>query len=308
MNIMQTKWILLLAAAVSAVSFSGCTAMSRASLDYIGAPVNVYETGYSFASEAHRNDTSRGMFNGAFTYADYTVDSKIAGERQDDEVSMYIITAPKQNKVNWSKLPEHIYAPIHCTRFDNSDSGLSSDDFVKQIYNNPRAVELDKAFSAVHKISSAVVEKKCEMIVDAINDTIPTYFQFDKPAYEDLYMNRMWSPIATTIATFRYASSYSDKRRNKMRKQLGPFLDNPPFVEELRGTNQETNVVLIRKHPIMLKWLPFTYVDTRPKAYMTHYRCSPEAIAEARKAELDSNKPLRDEYERLVKKYDLNPI
>lgn len=206
------------------------------------------------------------------------------------------------------KLPEHIYAPIHYTRFDNSDSGLASEDFVKQIYDNPRAIELDKAFTALHQINVAVVEKKCEMVVDAINDTIPTYFQFDKPEYEDLYMNRMWYPIATTIATFKYASSYSDKIRNKMRKKLEPFLDNPPFVEELRGTDQETNIVLIREHPIMLKCLPFTYVDTRPTAYMSHYRCLPEVIAEARKAQLDRDKTLREEYDRLVKKYELNSI
>ncbi len=84
----------------------------------------------------------------AWTYADYALDSKVAGARQVEEQSLLLTTVPAYLVKAWQPLPEGQYYPVHLTRLDSGQSGLDSDAYEHEVWEHPRVVELDMAFAA----------------------------------------------------------------------------------------------------------------------------------------------------------------
>lgn len=122
-----------------------------------------------------KNDQLRGYDYWAFTYADAGLDAKIAGERQGDEVSLYLTTAPEWiTSSEWFETrPSNVYPTIHITRFYSSSCCLNTDDFKEQIFYQPRTGELDHGFFAVHGVDRKYVWDHYKLILRVVNDTLP---------------------------------------------------------------------------------------------------------------------------------------
>lgn len=279
----------ILVTVASTTLLSGCSLTSRhesaiQDREEAGRPVPFY---YAFLSGigtynglAYSEGDKIRYWIGGYTYADYDLDSKLAGERQGDEKSFYITAAPLAVKQLAEKhLPEHEYATVTLEKFE-SPAEIKPSVFYEQVYNSSRAVELDRGFNALHKISDGYVMKNCKLIVDGMNDALPSIFTFDTPEHEDLYMNRMWSPIATQLAAFRYASS---KDLSKVdRSYMGTDFK---FVEEFRNDKEAPNVVILRRHETTQTFggfLPNSLTPDYRRFFMSHYYCTPDQVKQAR--------------------------
>ncbi len=277
-------WGLSAAGFAVALVLTGCAAPFQSLNDLAGIGNPIYDSGFSF-SASYAEDTGRRLRGavGAFSYPDFALDRLLAGKRQGDEISMLTVASPKKYQQNWPRLlPDGHYPPMHIMVLDSSNSGLGTAEFKRQYYESKRAIELDEGFAALHGLDVAVVREKCRMITDVNNDTLPTFYYFPDPKHEELYMQRLWSGLASTLASFRYAKSKEGTSLEKLRQDVG---FDSPFVEELRGTDNEPNEALVWKHYTVLRWLPSSpYLDLRPTAWFTHYRCEPEALYEARQS------------------------
>lgn len=297
-----------LCTALTALLFAGCSAAPFQQFhDSLLSSVPVYRTSYSFAASAleEKNDQLRNYYSASFTYADAEIDAKIAGERQGDEVSLYLTTAPLGiTQTEWyQSRPAGVYPPIHIASFDSSASGLSSNAFKQKIFYNPRTEELDHGFFAAHGVARRYVMSHCKLIVSYINDVLPLPFAFDTKAHEDLYMQRAWGPAVTLIASFKYGNT--DKReRGYSRGKLPNEFFEVPYVEDLRGTEREPNVLVIFPHykDLYGSVLPGAFAP-KMDTWIRHYRCSPEQIKEARREFLEDNEQARAEYQRLIEKH-----
>lgn len=278
-----------------AFMFTGCASWQEQETEYMqdranaGLPVPLYRNLFNdigtYNSLEHAKGDRLRHWEGAYTLADFELDSLIAGERQGDEQSMYLTTAPQKIKDlrKLAKLADNEYSPMIIEKFE-SPAGVKPEDFQREVYNNPRAVELDHNFNAMHKVSRVFVKNECKLIVDGMNDSLHGIFYFKDPKHDDLYMKRMWSVIPSQIAAFTYATTKDYSKADRTY-----FATDYPFIEELKGTEDEPNIILFEPHyskQVAHGWVPNQLIPHYRKFYVSFYQCTPEQIFEARQIQL----------------------
>lgn len=183
---MKSKLCLTVASLITALCLTGCSNNSQsASADENTAEPNIPKptglplyTGYwndfdSLSKVKQKYGDELRYWGGAYTLADDKIDALIAGERRGDEQSFYVTALPApMSELAGQALQDGEYPPVIVDRFYTPDD-MDPLEYEDKVYNHPRAAELDRKFSAVHKLDMVYVMNECELIADAKNDTLP---------------------------------------------------------------------------------------------------------------------------------------
>lgn len=261
---------------------AGADADSRAVRSAASVPLyhGMFNDFDSLSKKAALNGDLLRYWAGAYTLADDRMDAMIAGKRQGEEKSFYVTALPAgMQDLAPRALKEGEYPPALLDKF-LSRSDMTPEEYEEKIYNDPRAAELDRKFSAVHKLDMVYVMNECELVADAMNDTMPWIWKFDTPEHEDLYMHRMWSAVATQIAAFTYGNSTDLSQSD--RTYMGT---DYPFAEEMRGSETPVNVIVFNDHQSTMVaggWIPNSLIPHYRTFRTAHYHCTPEQIKTAR--------------------------
>ena len=292
---MRTKCLFMLVALSSALIINGCAAFmsdqekaemyreqAKEDLYYYakkGRPVPLYQywtagTNYTYYGE---DLTPLRGWIGAYTLADYDIDKLIAGERQGNEKSFYLTAVSESLKKDWERLPDGEYGPAILSKF-GSPAGVDPVEYKTKVFDHPRIKDLEIKFNAMHRVNRSYVKKNCRLIVDGMNDSLPGIFKFIDPKYDDLYMKRMWPAHISQIASFRYAKTTDLDHADRTYMNT-----DYPFVEELRGTEDEPNVVVFVEHPSEQAFHGLAFLVPQYKRFnVAFYQCDADELQQAR--------------------------